>query len=50
VFAEMEGLLVLEGEKVATSAGPLGTVIGVQLLAVFQSPEVGLTSHVALPA
>jgi hypothetical protein len=28
----------------------VGTVIGVQFAAVFQSPEVGLAFHVALPA
>ena len=32
------------------SAGPFGTVAGVQLAAVFQSPLVGLKFHVALPA
>ena len=46
----METSVVFERAKVAISAGPLGTVAGVQLPAVFQSPEVGLRSHVALPA
>jgi hypothetical protein len=32
------------------SARPLGTVGGVQLLAVFQSPETGFVFQVALPA
>ena len=50
VFAEIETLVVFETANVAISAGPLGTVIGVQLAAVFQSPEPGLRSHVALPA
>ncbi|PYL14982.1 MAG: hypothetical protein DMF46_07615 [Verrucomicrobia bacterium] len=30
--------------------GPLGTVIGTQLLALFQSPEGGFADHVALAA
>src|SRR5438876_774710 len=42
--------VTLETSKVAVSAGPLGTVAGVQLVAVFQSPLVGLRFHVALPA
>jgi len=50
VFSEMETLVVLERPNVATSAGPLGTVTGVQFVGVFQSPELGLRSHVALPA
>jgi hypothetical protein len=36
--------------KVAMSSGPLGTVAGVQLAAVFQSPLAGLRFQVALPA
>ena len=32
------------------SLGPLGTVIGTQLLASFQSPEGGFVDHVALAA
>src|SRR5690348_14209691 len=32
------------------SAGPFGTVFGVQLAAVFQSPLTGLALQVALPA
>ncbi len=43
-------LVVLEVPNVAVSANPLGTVDGVQLLAVFQSPVAGLVFHVALPA
>ena len=50
IFAEIETFVVLERANVAVSAGPLGTVIGVQLAAAFQSPEPGLRSHVALPA
>ena len=46
----METLVVFERANVAVSADPLGTVGGVQFVAVFQSPEVGLRSHVALPA
>jgi hypothetical protein len=30
--------------------GPFGTVAGVQFVAVFQSPFLGLSFHVALPA
>jgi hypothetical protein len=50
VFAEMETSVVLERPKVALSAGPLGTPFGVQLAAVFQSPEMGSRSHWALIA
>ena len=50
VFAEIEMAVVFEIAKVAVSADPLGTVAGVQFVAVFQSPETGLRSHVALPA
>ena len=41
--------VMLETLKVATSDGPLGTVAGVQLVAVFQTPVAGSRSHVALP-
>src|SRR6266550_4633975 len=50
VLAEMETLVIFERAKVAVSPDPLGTVTGVQFVAVFQSPEPGLRSHVALPA
>ena len=50
VFAEIETFVVLERAKVAVSADPFGTVMGVQFVAVFQSPEPGLRSQVALPA
>ena len=40
---------ILEVAKLAVSVGPLGTVIGVQFAAVFQSPVVGLRFQVALP-
>ena len=40
----------LDMPKVATSSGPLGTVGGVQLAAVFQSLLVGLRFQVALSA
>src|SRR5689334_6318685 len=36
--------------KVATSPGPLGTVVGVQLASVLQSLLVGSRFQVALPA
>ena len=42
--------VVFERPKVAMSVEALGTVIGVQFVAVFQSPEAGLWFHVALPA
>ena len=50
VLLEIETSMVLERPNVAMSAGPLGTPIGVQLAAVFQSPEVGSRSHWALIA
>ena len=50
VISEIEILVVLETPKVAMSAGPLGTVAGVQLAAMFQSLFVGFRSQVALPA
>ena len=50
VFAEIETSAVFERPNVAISAGPLGTAIGVQLAAVFQSPEMGSRSHWALIA
>jgi hypothetical protein len=50
VFAEIETSVVCERPNVATSAGPLGTAIGVQLPAVFQSPETGSRSHWVLTA
>ena len=36
--------------RVATSPGPFGTVLGIQLTAVFQSPVEGFALQVALPA
>jgi hypothetical protein len=50
VFAETETSVVFERPNVAVPDDPLGTVAGVQFVAVFQSPEPGLRSHVALPA
>jgi hypothetical protein len=50
VTAERETLVVLETPKVATSVGLFGTVLGVQLAAVFHSLLVGLRFQVALPA
>jgi hypothetical protein len=47
--SESETSVVLELAKLAVSPGPLGTVAGVQLAAVFQSPLVGLRFQVALP-
>ena len=40
VAAEMEMAVVFETSKVAKSAGPFGTVFGIQLVAVFQSPAL----------
>jgi hypothetical protein len=42
--------VVLETPNVAVSAGPLGTVVGAQLAAVFQSAVFGDACHVALSA
>ena len=50
VLSETETPVVLEDANVAVSAGLVGTVRGVQLFAVFQSPVAGLAFHVALPA
>jgi hypothetical protein len=47
---ERETLVTLEDSKVAISDGPFGTVGGVQLPGVFQSPLAGLRFQVALPA
>ena len=43
-------MVVRDRAKVAISAGPFGTVAGVQFAAVPQSPLLGLRFHVALPA
>src|SRR5438552_11183363 len=50
VFAEIERSVVFEAPNVAVSADPLGTVAGLKFVTVFQSPEAGLRSHIALPA
>src|SRR5262245_9482978 len=50
VFADTEISVVLETPNVAMSAGPLGTVRGIQLAAVSQSLLIGLSRQVALPA
>ena len=50
VSAERETPVVLDKANVAVSDGPLGTVFGIQFVAVFQSPVAGLACHVALPA
>ena len=44
---EIEIPVVLDAANVAVSLGPLGTVVGVQLTAVFQSPLIGLRFQVA---
>ena len=48
--AERATSILLERPKVATSAGPLGMVCGVQFAGVFQSRLVGFSFQVALPA
>src|SRR5437868_14788290 len=42
--------VMFDAAKVAISDGPFGTLSGVQLTAVFQSPLAGELSHCALPA
>src|SRR5215471_13800160 len=49
-LAESDTSAVMETPNVAVSVGPLGTVAGTQLVAVFQSPLMGLALQVALPA
>ena len=48
-LAEIETSTTLDTSKVAISEGPFGTVAGVQLADVFQSPSVGFKFQVALP-
>jgi hypothetical protein len=48
--AELRMLVVFEASRVAMSVGELGTVAGVQLVAVFQSLVAGFKFQVALPA
>ena len=50
VSAETDTAELFETSNVAVSVLPLGTVAGIQLAAVFQSPVVGLRFQVALPA
>ncbi len=50
VLLETERSVTLETSNVAVSVRPFGTVLGVQLVAVFQSLLAGLKFHVALPA
>ena len=50
IDAVIETSVVLETPNVATSFGPLGTVAGVQLAAVFQSLLIGFRFQVALSA
>src|SRR5206468_2979259 len=47
---EREMPVMLDVANVAVSVGEFGTVPGVQLAAVFQSPVTGAAFHVALPA
>lgn len=46
----MERFVISDVPKVALSADPFGTVFGIQFAAVFQSPLLGLSVQVALPA
>ena len=46
----MKRFATLDVPKVAMSDGPSGTVLGIQLAAVSQSPLEGLVRQVALPA
>jgi len=50
VLAEIETSENKDDSKAAVSAGPLGTVIGDQLSALFQSPLTGELTQMALPA
>ena len=52
LYAEMKTAVVKEWAKIAMSDDPFGTVIGDQLLAVFQSPAVAPLegAHVTLTA
>src|SRR5207302_1852869 len=47
---ERERPVMLDVANVAVSVGELGTVAGIQLAAVFQSPVPGAAFHVAFPA
>jgi hypothetical protein len=46
----METSITAEVSNVAISLGPLKTVFGIQLAAVFQSPLEGFRSQIALSA
>lgn len=50
VLSESETTVEIENPKVAVSAGPLGTVLGFQFVALFQLSDAGIKSHSALPA
>src|SRR5882724_11231824 len=50
VLAEIETSEMEDESKFAVSAGPLGTVIGDQLSALFQLPLLGEVNQLALPA
>jgi hypothetical protein len=50
ILDEIAMAVVFDFANVAMSAGSSGTVMGVQLAAVFQSLLVGLSFHVALLA
>src|SRR3954468_20130026 len=49
-LSDTEISVVFELSKVAVSVGPFGSVAGVQLAAIFQSPLVGFRFQMALPA
>jgi hypothetical protein len=50
VSLDIETTLWLLVSNMATSFGPLGTIIGDQFAALFQSPDSGFANHVALVA
>lgn len=50
VSLDIETTLWLLVSNMATSFGPLGTIIGDQFAASFQSPDSGLVDHVAVVA
>lgn len=49
VSTESDTSVTLDVVKAAVSEGPSGIVLGFQLPAWFQSPEIGLTLHIAVP-
>jgi len=50
ISVAIEMAVTEDSPKLARSAGPFGTVLGDQFVAVFQSPLPGVVLQVALPA